>query len=470
MSNPSALTMLDKIFAKLFGDPANHILENRVYSAIMFLTFCAAVISTIQNFFCNIPLYVDILTVSWAAVALTFYRFSFRPALWRSLVIPCYVIYSLIAMAGWICQGGLDGSVGYYFFLLSVSIPILFTGARILIPSTMLVVCIFSIFFIELYKPDILLPYSSPLQRYSDITFALILCLFINGFMVYSVFAEYRRERAAKNRLLASIIEEKTKVENAVDSKQRLLSMVCHDIANALFTIQTSCLALRRDGAAQAENNGRRLDRLQFAVNNVNEIIQSVRLLQAIDEGKAALALERVDLTAMIDTAQKLFSERFKEKNIRLDIAAPQGPPCMVMVEPKIFCNHVLSNLLSNAVKFSYPGSAISINVERRGEEISVSVIDHGVGIPRHLLDTLFQRNTNALRSGTKGESGTGLGLFVVKNFVELFKGRIEISSQSEAEFPDAHGCTVTLFLKTPSSVRENGSYSPSILSAMSVQ
>jgi signal transduction histidine kinase len=118
------------------------------------------------------------------------------------------------------------------------------------------------------------------------------------------------------------------------------------------------------------------------------------------------------------------------------------------LAEPKVIGNHVLNNLLSNAIKFSYPDSTIEVNVDNRESEVVISVTDHGVGIPQDLIKRLFDPFSRTTRRGTNGEPGTGFGMLTVKSFVDMFGGRIEVSSKTIDDSPTDHGTTVSVILR----------------------
>lgn len=89
----------------------------------------------------------------------------------------------------------------------------------------------------------------------------------------------------------------------------------------------------------------------------------------------------------------------------------------------------VLQNLLSNAVKFSYPGGKISVSSETKDSRIWVTVTDNGMGINEKKLEKIFRYMTSSA-SGTGGETGTGIGLFVTKQLVDMIGGEITIESE----------------------------------------
>jgi len=91
----------------------------------------------------------------------------------------------------------------------------------------------------------------------------------------------------------------------------------------------------------------------------------------------------------------------------------------------------IIRNLLSNAIKFSNPNGEIIISSNKKGEFIEISVQDFGIGIEPEIIPHLFEFNSNISRPGTMGETGTGLGLNLVKEFVEKHGGKIWVESKT---------------------------------------
>jgi signal transduction histidine kinase len=88
----------------------------------------------------------------------------------------------------------------------------------------------------------------------------------------------------------------------------------------------------------------------------------------------------------------------------------------------------VMQNLLSNAVKFSYPDGEVSVKAEEKGGRVWIEVSDNGMGISEKKLEKIFKFMTSSA-SGTSGETGTGIGLFVSKMLVDKIGGEITIES-----------------------------------------
>jgi signal transduction histidine kinase len=90
----------------------------------------------------------------------------------------------------------------------------------------------------------------------------------------------------------------------------------------------------------------------------------------------------------------------------------------------------ILLNLINNAIKFTHSGGNIQINAQEKNDNIEVSVTDNGMGIDAPILKTLFKSAATYSTNGTSNEKGTGLGLLVCKEFVELNGGKIWVESE----------------------------------------
>ncbi len=447
-AKPTITSRISALAIILFGNPDSVILETRAFNATLFLVFCAGIVAEIDNVLSQSTLTMHLITFSALLVSVGAYLASRKMKIWKSLVLPVYLLFLFILSYGWIIEGGLSGGIVFYFFLLTCAAIIVFQGIYKMV--ALLLVCTFVtiLILIETTHPNVITLYASNSQRYISVSVSLIICLLTNGSMTYIVFREYLRERNAKNVLLESVLREKNATENALLAKQRLLSMISHDIANALMIIDGNASLMRREKIVEKEQIKNQINGIATGVMNIREIIESVRTLQAVEEGVATLQLKQVHLEQMVSSVKFLVADRLKQKDITFDIQLPDSGPITFLAEPRMFCNHVLSNLLSNAIKFSYPGSSIVIRAEVNNGISTVEVVDKGIGIPRGIMDRLFQTGEKTTRKGTNQESGTGLGLLVVKSFVELFGGTIEVLSRPEEEFRDDHGTTVTLRLK----------------------
>src|SRR6266851_4395888 len=159
--------------------------------------------------------------------------------------------------------------------------------------------------------------------------------------------------------------------------------------------------------------------------NALLAIINNILDLASIGAGAMTLDLDRVDIRTAIAAAVEGVQDRLVKNNIRLDLRAPGDIGSFVADERRI--RQILFNLLSNAIGFSPPGGTVVLTAERARDQVSFTVKDHGPGIPSEIRDKVF----DWFESHTDGthHRGAGLGLSIVRSFVELHRGAVRIES-----------------------------------------
>ena len=154
-------------------------------------------------------------------------------------------------------------------------------------------------------------------------------------------------------------------------------------------------------------------------------IINDILDLATIDMDAMELTIGDVDIAETIAAAAAGVQDRLSENGIHLQVVALDGIGAMRGDGKRL--RQVLFNLLSNAIGFSAPGQTVSLAALRRGDEISIKVSDQGRGIPAEVIDKVFNRfHTETMGSRHRGP---GLGLSIVRSFVELHGGTVAIES-----------------------------------------
>ncbi|WP_230529870.1 PAS domain-containing sensor histidine kinase [Microvirga roseola] len=154
-------------------------------------------------------------------------------------------------------------------------------------------------------------------------------------------------------------------------------------------------------------------------------ILNDILDLASIDTGSLELSPEIVDIRSTIEAAMRGLEDRLAESSLNLVIDAPDDIGTFVADGKRV--RQILFNLLSNAVGFSSPGQSIWVSARKKDGEVIFAVKDQGRGIPPEIKARIFER----FESHTLGtrHRGVGLGLSIVRSFVELHGGRIELSS-----------------------------------------
>ncbi len=217
--------------------------------------------------------------------------------------------------------------------------------------------------------------------------------------------------------------------------KEKLLRVLVHDISNPLQALMLQIPRMKDMSPDSHNSSALSYDRIYKNVLAIKDITTYIREYEAIVSGKSFNDLEEVSLQECLNEVQEMFTERFANKNINLKINNMLSPKTKIRVGKTPFIHSIVSNLISNALKFSKPGSNVTIFTYEHEEKIVMEVVDQGVGISQETMSNLFDISFSTTRLGTIGESGTGLGMPIVKAYTTMFGGSIDVvSSQDEQD------------------------------------
>jgi signal transduction histidine kinase len=161
------------------------------------------------------------------------------------------------------------------------------------------------------------------------------------------------------------------------------------------------------------------------STNALLALINNILDLATIDAGAMALSLSEVDIRASMAAAAEGVQDRLVKDGLTLDIRAAANIGSFSADERRL--RQILFNLLSNALGFSPPGETVTFTAERRPDAVVFTVTDHGPGIPPEQKEKVFELfETDSMGSQHRGP---GLGLSLVRSFVELHGGTVTIDS-----------------------------------------
>ncbi|MBU3916417.1 hybrid sensor histidine kinase/response regulator [bacterium] len=230
---------------------------------------------------------------------------------------------------------------------------------------------------------------------------------------------------------------------NQSNERKELLHVLCHDLMNPLSGLK-SILDLAEDDPIVLQ---RMESFMAIAVDNCINIIDLVREYRALDEGLLDLKPVAHTLNSLVKESNSILHQKIMDKDLKVNININEEH--RVLVEKVSFINSVLNNAFTNAIKFSFPGSTIDVSSERKGDFIALSIKDVGIGIPDHIKINLFNVNVATSRPGTAGEKGTGFGMPLMKRFMSVYGGSIEVFSKEKIDGSEDHGTEIRLLLKT---------------------
>ena len=207
--------------------------------------------------------------------------------------------------------------------------------------------------------------------------------------------------------------------------KSDFVSTVSHDLRSPLTAILGYVDLVERAGPLQ-ELQKNFLDRIQFSVHNITNLVDDLLNLGRIEAGFDTRK-EMLNLSDYVHQAIDELNPRFIEKDMRLKINVPDST-YKIFASP-IQIRQLLSNLLTNAVKYSDRDKIISIKLEESESQIILEISDQGYGIPASDLPYIFDkfyRSGNVIGSDI---TGSGLGLAIVKSIIENHQARIWVDS-----------------------------------------
>ena len=174
------------------------------------------------------------------------------------------------------------------------------------------------------------------------------------------------------------------------------------------------------------EDKKEQLAALMQSHESLNNLLNNVLEWSSLESGRLIYKPIRIDLATVVRNSLRSVTPYARNKNIDFKLSIPDD--CVVMTDVN-FVETILRNLLSNAIKFSNPGSSIDISGQDENTGIvRLSITDHGTGMTKEQLQSLFTKSASTL--GTAGEKGSGMGLMVCKKLSE--KGRERITVESE--------------------------------------
>ncbi len=216
--------------------------------------------------------------------------------------------------------------------------------------------------------------------------------------------------------------------------KDQVLAVVAHDLKDYIGQVSglSEVIDIEMQQSEQCNMTpsiGEFTNLIRLSCENAkNIILDLIEAAQWESTATPSLATEPVDFDRFIASIIRLQHVKAQHKSIRFSYL-PVESGLMVRLNPAKF-SRVVGNLIGNAIKFSYESSRIELSTYFDNQHFVLKINDFGIGIPKHLQGDLFRKFTKSRRKGTKGEHSTGLGMYIVKNIIEVHGGTIWLESQ----------------------------------------
>ncbi|MCX6269800.1 MAG: PAS domain S-box protein [Bacteroidetes bacterium] len=237
------------------------------------------------------------------------------------------------------------------------------------------------------------------------------------------------------------LLEKNAELEEANATRNKFFSIIGHDLKNPLHAIMgfSELLSDEYDNFTD-EDRKRFIHNIKDVGDGLQKLLQNLLDWARIQVGHMEFQPENTYISLMMKESMNMLNEQAVAKNITI---RSEIPPQITANVDRNMVQVIIRNLISNGIKFSNPGQTVVVKVSKVNQQLIISVKDEGVGISSQDLDKLFSVGDKFRREGTMQEKGTGLGLILCKEFVEIHKGKIWVESE------DGKGCTFYVSLPT---------------------
>lgn len=230
--------------------------------------------------------------------------------------------------------------------------------------------------------------------------------------------------------LQRELIKEKHSLKEANATKDKFFSIIAHDLKNP-FNVLIGLSDIMKEGIRTMEISEieEMLEMISQTSNSTYSLLEDLLLWSKNHLGKLSYSPKSIHFSEIWHECSDTVKAHLAKKEIKLQLDIKDNI--------KLFCDKnmtktIFRNLISNSIKFSYPGSTVTVKVESRDNYALIAVQDKGVGMTQEKVAKLWKVGNQISTKGTEDESGTGLGLILCKEFVEIHGGKIWVESTPE--------------------------------------
>ncbi len=225
-----------------------------------------------------------------------------------------------------------------------------------------------------------------------------------------------------------NILQYNDELKELTKAKDQFISVISHDLRNPIAIISSSSEILRdmleeEDAKEGIKNLADIIQRsCKKLINQLSDLVDWAKLKSKKIFDPTKLNLHEASLEFL-----ELIQSNAQEKNIQLINEIPEN---LYVLADKLMLQSIFQNLITNSIKFTPNKGLVTINAVEKNEMIAISIKDTGVGMSDSVRENLFKEISVISKSGTAKEIGTGLGLVLVKDFVNKHGGQITVASE----------------------------------------
>jgi len=266
----------------------------------------------------------------------------------------------------------------------------------------------------------------------------------IEGRRFFDVIASY--QKGVENEVVLTLID-RTNTYKIDEENLDFMSFAAHELRGPITVIRgyLDVLQDELDGVL-VEDQKELFRRLTISANRLSGYINNILNTSKYDRRHLKVRLVEGKVSEVYDTIRDDLEMRAKAQNRLLAVDIPENLPTIAVDSTSM--GEVFGNLIDNAIKYSNEGGVINVTAKVNGDNIDVSIEDHGIGMPENVVNNLFQKFYRSYRS-RESVAGTGIGLYISKAIVESHGGIISVHSE------DSKGSIFTVSIPIYSTVAD---------------
>jgi signal transduction histidine kinase len=219
------------------------------------------------------------------------------------------------------------------------------------------------------------------------------------------------------------------------EEKNNLIKILAHDLRTPINHVQGLAQVFLLSYRDASEDQRQIITQIQDASVRLNKMISHTLDIDALENNRVSVFMDDVHISSLVHQVVTSFEKAAQKKGIALSFTS-QCETCGIKGD-SLFLIQVFENLISNALKFSPPEKSIQVIVQEKNNKVLIRVKDQGPGLTDEDKQNLFKKFSRLSAKPTSGEGSLGLGLSIVKKYVELMEGKVWCESEvgNGAEF-----------------------------------
>jgi two-component system sensor histidine kinase/response regulator len=218
------------------------------------------------------------------------------------------------------------------------------------------------------------------------------------------------------------------KIQKLLNDKNQFFSIISHDLRGPLGSAVSLSELLVEDIQQYSRQEIKEISEALYQSNkNVYKLLENLLEWSRVQTGMINFSPKKIVLNALINENIELNKNAALNKNINLLFESAE----IIEVEAdKNMIDTILRNLLSNAIKFTDKNGEVEVKLLKTDQKVEIAITDNGIGIPDDIKEKLFKINRKVIQKGTENETGSGLGLLLCSEFINMHRGKIWVESK----------------------------------------